>query len=43
MPEDVQHEASCIIGQDYPAPIIDHTWARERTLGTYRMARETER
>jgi deoxyribodipyrimidine photo-lyase len=43
MSDDVQREAGCVIGQDYPAPIIDHAWARERTLGAYRMARETER
>ena len=43
MSDDVQREADCVIGQDYPAPIIDHAWARERTLSAYRMARETER
>ena len=40
MPDDVQHEAHCVIGQDYPAPIIDHAWARERTLTAYAHARE---
>jgi deoxyribodipyrimidine photo-lyase len=40
MPRDAQREAGCIIGQDYPAPIIDHAWARERTLNAYRLARE---
>ena len=40
MPKDVQHEAGCVIGQDYPAPIIDHAWARERTLAAYARARE---
>jgi deoxyribodipyrimidine photo-lyase len=40
MPLDVQREAGCRIGQDYPAPIVDHAWARERTLGAYRFARE---
>jgi len=33
MPVDVQRKASCIIGQDYPAPIVEHAWARQRTLG----------
>jgi deoxyribodipyrimidine photo-lyase len=40
MPEDVQREAGCVVGQDYPAPIIDHAWARERTLAAYARARE---
>jgi deoxyribodipyrimidine photo-lyase len=40
MPDDVQRRAGCIIGQDYPAPIIDHAWARERTLAAYAQARE---
>jgi deoxyribodipyrimidine photo-lyase len=40
-PEEVQREAGCIIGQDYPAPVIDHAWARERTLAAYAQARET--
>ncbi len=39
MPEAMQHEAGCIIGEDYPAPIVDHAWARERTLAAYRQAR----
>jgi deoxyribodipyrimidine photo-lyase len=42
MPDDVQREAGCVINQDYPAPLIDHSWARERTVGAYRLARETE-
>jgi deoxyribodipyrimidine photo-lyase len=40
MPGDVQREVGCVIGQDYPAPIIDHAWARERTLSAYARARE---
>jgi deoxyribodipyrimidine photo-lyase len=40
MPEEVQREAGCVIGQDYPAPVIDHAWARERTLAAYAQARE---
>jgi deoxyribodipyrimidine photo-lyase len=39
-PDEVQREAGCIIGQDYPAPVIDHAWARERTLAAYARARE---
>jgi deoxyribodipyrimidine photo-lyase len=40
MPLGVQGEAGCMIGQDYPAPIVDHAWARERTLIAYRFARQ---
>jgi deoxyribodipyrimidine photo-lyase len=40
MPLEVQREAGCIIGQDYPAPIVDHAWARERALAAYRQARQ---
>ena len=40
MPDDVAREAGCVIGSDYPAPIVDHARARERTLTAYREARE---
>ncbi len=30
-----QQAAGCIIGRDYPAPIVDHALARERTLKRY--------
>jgi deoxyribodipyrimidine photo-lyase len=40
MPDDVAREAGCVIGTDYPAPIVDHAQARERTLSAYREARE---
>lgn len=36
MPDDVQRLAHCIIGQDYPAPIVDHAFARARALQVYR-------
>ena len=39
MPLDVQKKAGCTIGQDYAYPIIDHAWARERTLNADRFAR----
>ena len=41
MPSEVQQEVACVIGQDYPAPIIDHAWARERVLRAFAQARET--
>lgn len=41
MPWELQQEIGCLIGEDYPAPIIDHAWARERTLEAYGRARQT--
>ncbi len=35
MDDDAQKAAGCIIGEDYPAPIVDHAEARERTLEAY--------
>jgi deoxyribodipyrimidine photo-lyase len=34
-----QIRTGCVIGQTYPAPIIDHGWARQRTLDAYKIAR----
>ena len=39
MPPEMQKQIGCVIGQDYPAPIVDHAWARERTLAAYKQAR----
>ena len=36
MPEEVQAEAGCVIGADYPKPIVDHRVAREEALERYR-------
>ncbi len=36
MPLSEQVKAGCRIGKDYPAPIVDHALARERTLAAYR-------
>ena len=36
MPDDVQQQSGCIIGKDYPAPIVDHKQAREAALERYR-------
>ena len=38
MATDVQRSAGCVIGHDYPAPIIDRQMARQRTLAAYRSA-----
>jgi deoxyribodipyrimidine photo-lyase len=40
MSPEVQAQAGCVIGPDYPAPIVDHKAARERTLAAYAQARE---
>ncbi len=40
MTTEEQQDAGCVIGQDYPAPAVDHAWARERTLAAYARARE---
>jgi deoxyribodipyrimidine photo-lyase len=36
MPDEVQRRAGCIIGQHYPAPIVDHAAARARVLAAYK-------
>jgi deoxyribodipyrimidine photo-lyase len=41
MPADVQHRVGCIIGKDYPAPIVDHAAARQRVLVAYRQSRKS--
>jgi deoxyribodipyrimidine photo-lyase len=39
MPPDIQREAGCTIGEDYPAPIVDHAQARREALARYAAAR----
>ena len=39
MVRDLQKRVGCVIGQDYPAPIVDHQAARLRALSAYKMAR----
>jgi deoxyribodipyrimidine photo-lyase len=41
MPVNVQSRVGCVIGKDYPAPIVDHTQARRQALEAYR-AGETQ-
>ncbi len=36
MPSEMQRRAGCIIGKDYPAPIVVHAAARQRLLEAYR-------
>jgi deoxyribodipyrimidine photo-lyase len=38
MSEDEQHAAGCVIGRDYPAPIVDHAVERRRAMERYRVA-----
>jgi deoxyribodipyrimidine photo-lyase len=38
MPEAVQRDCGCVIGVDYPEPIVDHTEARREALDRYRLA-----
>jgi deoxyribodipyrimidine photo-lyase len=37
MPADVQQRAGCMIGRDYPEPIVDHAEARRQALERYRV------
>ncbi len=32
MPDEVQRESGCVIGEDYPGPIVDRKRAREEAL-----------
>lgn len=41
MPVEVQKERGCLIGKDYPAPIVDHQMARQRVLLAY-QARQSD-
>ncbi len=38
MPQTLQEHLGCVIGRDYPAPLVDHGFARERALAAYREA-----
>ncbi|HTZ85903.1 MAG TPA: deoxyribodipyrimidine photo-lyase [Solirubrobacteraceae bacterium] len=37
MPVEVQREAACAIGEDYPRPIVEHAQARREALERYRV------
>jgi deoxyribodipyrimidine photo-lyase len=39
MPLHLQQKYGCELGRDYPYPIIDHAWARERVLQVYGEAK----
>ncbi|HEX4790300.1 MAG TPA: FAD-binding domain-containing protein [Actinospica sp.] len=38
MPEDVQESAGCVIGRDYPEPVVDLREARAEALARYGAA-----
>lgn len=38
MPEDVQREAECMIGKQYPAPIVDHSIVKDRVMQAFRKS-----
>jgi deoxyribodipyrimidine photo-lyase len=38
MPPELQREVGCVIGSDYPEPIVDHAEARRQALERYRIA-----
>ena len=37
MPSDMQSACHCIIGKDYPEPIVDHQQAKKRTLAAFKL------
>jgi len=39
MPADVQTAARCVVGKDYPGPIVDLSLARQQALDAYRRAK----
>jgi len=40
VPTQRQHEAGCVIGTDYPPPIVDHAAARAKTLARYAVVKQ---
>lgn len=39
MPREIQRQSGCVIGSDYPAPLVDHSWARQRALQIFSRAK----
>jgi deoxyribodipyrimidine photo-lyase len=39
MPPGLQEQLGCVIGRDYPEPIVDHAQARREALARYSQAR----
>jgi deoxyribodipyrimidine photo-lyase len=42
MPASLQLQRGCVIGKDYPAPIVDHAVARQRVLEAYRRGKNEQ-
>ncbi len=42
MPEALQRELGCVIGVDYPAPVLDHAQARVEAIARYAQARQSD-
>jgi len=40
MPAEVQASCGCVSGEDYPAPIVDHSEAREEAVALFEAARD---
>lgn len=40
MPLDVQQDCGCMIGIQYPTPLVDHATARQRSLAVYRQVKD---
>jgi deoxyribodipyrimidine photo-lyase len=40
MPTDMQRQARCMLGRDYPQPVVDHAQARRAALAAYRQLRD---
>ena len=40
VPTQRQQEAGCVIGTDYPPPIVDHAAARAKTLARYAVVKQ---
>lgn len=38
LPSNEQKQRGIVIGEHYPAPIVDHAWAREKTLAMFKVA-----
>jgi deoxyribodipyrimidine photo-lyase len=37
MPPDLQQTVGCVIGRDYPEPIVDHAEARRKALARFKL------
>jgi deoxyribodipyrimidine photo-lyase len=43
MPDEMQQRIGCVIGVNYPHPVVEHRFARERVLDVYRKAKLANR